>query len=121
METERVRLTGWFDWEEGKESIRALLFGAMVERAIPVTKHYLSDLYHDAVFVAEKVNGPTTFDWLVRQCGTDLNDTAHTQVNLGPGSDAVFYRVTLLAERGLWFADFTTVPLAEVAGLGKVA
>ena len=58
-----IRLTGWFD--QINNSVRALLFGVMVARSHPV-KHYPSDLYHDARWIATNVNGPMTFYWAPR-------------------------------------------------------
>lgn len=122
--TETVRLTGWLSFEEGATSIRALLFGAMVDRAFPVVREYRSDLYHDAQWLAEFVNGPTTFDYLVRSSGTNLSDSVNVDHNsariavaIGAGATAKFYRVELVEVEGLWSAVFTDVPLSQVADL----
>lgn len=115
--TETVRLMGWLSFEEGAVSIRALLFGAMLERALPVVKEYRSDLFHDAHWLDTHVHGPAEFYWLVRHSGTNLNDGAIVGVQIGTGSTSVFYRIALTEERGLWSATFTTIPLDEAAKL----
>jgi len=118
---EKVRLTGWGTFEDLHLSIRALLFGHMVKRAIPVVHEYHSDLFHDANWITEHVNGPCTFDWLARESGTNISLTdapsganaAVIGVQIGaPGG--VFYRIELVEERGMWSAIFTQIPLDEV-------
>ena len=115
----QVRLIGWGTFEELHLSIRALLFGEMVRRATPVITEYHSDLFHDAHWITNHVNGPVTFDWLVRTSGTNISLTgAETNaavigVQIGaPGG--VFYRIQIIENRGLWSADFTQIPLDEV-------
>lgn len=117
---ETVRLTGWTTFEDNATSIRALLFGAMVDRAFPVVQQYRSDLFHDARWIAENVTGPTTFDYVVRESGTNLGDSAKIAVKIGAGESAKFYRVELVENRGLWSAVFTNVPLSQVADLDDI-
>jgi len=118
---EKVRLVGWGTFEDLQLSIRARLFGELVKRATPVVKEYESDLFHDANWLTQHVNGPCTFDWLVRDSGTNISLTdapsganaAVIGVQIGaPGG--VFYRVELVEERGQWSAIFTWIPLDEV-------
>ena len=110
---ERVSLTGWGTFEDLQTSIRALLFGQLVIRATPVVQEYVSDLFHDANWITEHVTGPCTFDWLARTSGTNIDESARIQVQIGaPG--AVFYRVQVIEERGMWSAVFTQIPLDEV-------
>jgi len=115
--TETVRLTGWMSFEDGATSIRALLFGALVDRAILVVQHYRSDLFHDALWIDEFVTGPTTFDYVVRESGTNLGESAKVWVSISAGDAAKFYRVELVEDGGLWSAVFTDVPLSQVAAL----
>lgn len=120
--TTRIRLYGYVDnFAEGSRPIRALLFGEMVRRAMPVMHEYQSDLFHDALWIEEYVNGPTTFDWLIRPSGTNLSthpdpsqNMARIGVRIGAGDGAVFYVVNVDVDRGMWFATFTEIPLAEV-------
>lgn len=116
---ERVRLYGVTDtWSAAASVVRALLFGAMVERARPVVQHYLSDLYHDAVWVSEHVVGATEFLWMVRENGTDLGELAQVQERISSREPRVLYHVALTEERGTWWATFTT--LVAVTSDGQV-
>lgn len=129
MTTETVRLYGWTTFEDGQRPIRALLFGEMVRRATPLMHQFQSDLFHDAVWLEDRLLGEQSFDWLVRPSGTNLSDEpdpaknmAHIGVGIGPGDTAVFYRVRLWCDKGnyparpegYWCADFTSVPLDAV-------
>ena len=87
--------------------MRALLFGELVTRSQPV-KHYASDLYHDAGWIATNVNGPMTFYWAPRTWGTDIG-TDRTLVGT-PDEGKVLYRVELSCQRGLWSVRFTVEP-----------
>lgn len=117
----KVQLTGWNEeWPQIAESVMACVFGAMVSRSVVVTEHYRSDLFHDATWMREKLQGWMTFDWLVREWGTNIAESARVGVEIGAGSKAVFYRIKLLHERGMWYALFTTVPLDEVPGLPRI-
>jgi hypothetical protein len=103
-----IRLTGWFD--QINNSVRALLFGEMVTRSQPV-KHYPSDLYHDARWIATNVNGPMTFYWAPRTGGTGIG-TDRTLVGTRDVGK-VLYRIDLFCERGLWSVTFTSEPLSD--------
>lgn len=116
--TTEVRLFGFTDDFAGHDhTIRAMLFGEMVKRATPVVEHYQSDLYRDVEWLMKEVNGPITFEWVVREWGTNISDSARIQVQIGAGSKAVFYQIALTVRRGVWFATFTTIPLDQVATL----
>lgn len=119
------RLIGWGAFEELQEPIRALLFGHMVKLAIPVVQEYLSDLYHEAHWIDENVNGETTFEFLVRHSGTNIGlpddpgNSARIGVQIGCGSSAEFYRVRVWAKKDRhggddWHATFTRIPLDQV-------
>lgn len=122
--TEKVRLYGWIDdFAEGARPIRAILFGEMVRRATPIMEHFQSDLFHDAIWINENVNGVTAFDWLIRPSGTNLSanpdptlNDARIGVKIGAGEGAAFYRIELISEDGYWSALFTNVPLDEIRG-----
>lgn len=122
-ETTTERLYGFVPAEEFAGSalpIRALLFGQMVKRTIPVTQEYLSDLYHDALWLAENVHGEIEFEFLARPSGTNIGmpdspmNSARIGVQIGPGETAVFYRIRLYVDRRMWHAEFTQIPLDEV-------
>jgi hypothetical protein len=121
--TEHVRLYGWETFPAAASPVRALLFGELVKRAIGVTRSYLSDLYHDAEFLTENVNGEVTFDWLTRECGTNIGESACIAVKIGAGCGARFYRVRVYDKQpnhGEWWVEFTEVPLDTVADLDPI-
>jgi|NGEPerStandDraft_6_1074524.scaffolds.fasta_scaffold39921_4 hypothetical protein len=110
IRSETVRLYGSAtDWNDAESPVRALLYGQMMQRVVGVTDHYLSDMFHDAEWITEYINGPTTFYWMVRQWGTNIGESARIQVNVGPGDGAVLYRVHLKAKGGEWFVTFHTL------------
>jgi hypothetical protein len=102
-----IRLYGWTKWEDGKWPIRALLYGQMVGRALPVVKFFLSDLYHDAHWINDTVNGPTEFWWMVRLNGTNIGDSAITMEHISGSEPRVLYHVALAEADGEWFATFS--------------
>jgi hypothetical protein len=98
---ETVRLTqGDFENEGDARSIRALLFGAMLDKAEPIVQHYRSDLYHDALWIDKHVNGEFTWYWMLRKhgthVGTDLSDAVAV---FGRDDFNVYYKVTLVRDR----------------------
>lgn len=125
---ETVRLYGYVkpeDFAENSRPIRALLFGQLVERALPVVQEYISDLYHDVHWIDEHVNGEMTFEFLARHSGTNMGlpedpaNSARIGVQIGAGDAARFYRVRLFEERGMWRATFTQIPLDQVPRPGN--
>lgn len=116
---ESVRLYGWVeDWREAQSPVRALLFGQLVKRTWGVLEHYPSDLYHDAQWVRENVNGPTEFLFMARLNGTDIGDLAQVQERITGSEPRTLYHVALTVERGQWTATFTT--LVKVTADGQV-
>lgn len=67
-------LHGDFDVEGDANSMRALLFGLLADRAFPIVEHYRSDLYHDANWLRRYVTGPGVFFFAVRTSGTSIGD-----------------------------------------------
>ena len=59
-------------WKEGGDPIRAELFGHLLIIGQDVVKHYRSDFFRDAQWILENVNGPMTFYYAVRDCGTSI-------------------------------------------------
>jgi hypothetical protein len=61
-------LTGFH--EEINESVKALLFGLLADLAWDTVKEYRSDLYHDAKWIQEHVEGPCGFFFAFADSGT---------------------------------------------------
>jgi hypothetical protein len=135
VEVTNVPLVGWDTFAELAPSIRAKIFGEMVARARSVINEYHSDLYYDALWLAEWLVGPDEFEWLVRPSGTNIFDSARIGVEIGAGATAQFYRVRVFRARsmnltddrplpddgsGYWHAEFTRVPLHLVAHLAPI-
>ena len=58
------------------ESYPQLVFGELLKLATPHVKHYLSDFYHDAVWLHTNMRGDTfTFHYGYDDCGTFIGDT----------------------------------------------
>lgn len=49
---------------------RAPLFGKLVALAFPILERYQSDLYHDALWIEQNVEGPMTFYFSCDESGT---------------------------------------------------
>lgn len=109
LASETVRLYGRSTWQDGQRTIRALLFGEMVKRAIPVVQHYYSDLFHDAEWLQENVTGERTFLWMVRFSGTNIDESAQAQERISGRDPRVLYHVSLVDDNGTWSVTFTTL------------
>lgn len=102
-------LCGWETFEEGQRSIRALLFGLIADLAWPIVEHYRSDLYHDAHWITEHVNGPGTFYFACDEWGTEIG-TIHTALTRKHR-----WRIDLvddasdLSGRAAWYAHVTPI------------
>lgn len=94
-------------------AIKPMLFGEMASRAIKVIKEYWSDMFHDAEWVQENVNGPMNFWFAVRENGTNLGESAVLAASSDP--TAVLYRIAVTEDHGRWEARFihVTPPEAE--------
>lgn len=94
----------------------------MVTLALSVTREFLSDLYHDALWVEQNVQPDVPFDYLIRRSGTNIAATAKVGVAIGTGSDSQFWRIRVFDKRGNgdWHAEFTSVHLIDVAALPDV-
>ena len=63
------------EWAYSAGSVKAGIFGQMVEMAEGVVEHYRSDLFHDATWLQDRVDGtPLTFEFLVRPWGTNVSE-----------------------------------------------
>jgi hypothetical protein len=124
MKPDRVHLHGLSEnFNDMARPVRATLFGEMVRRAAPIIKAYHSDLYHDAEWLTENLNGQTTFDWLVRRSGTHLGVGPQNDGNgaliwayrMGTEPGDQLWRITVRCDRGMWVADFVRLPLRSDA------
>jgi hypothetical protein len=104
---ETVRLYGWAEWPDAQRPVRAALFGEMVKRAAPVVVEYHCDLYHDAQWLNDNVNGPTEFLWMPRHSGTQIGPSAESWERLSHREPRVLYHVALTETRGQWSVTFT--------------
>lgn len=104
--TERVRLSGWGEDIDQVPGVRALLFGEMVKRAIPVVQHYLSDLYHDVRYIDKYVTGPCVFWYMPREWGVNIGMDRDLVIYLRDDIHAL-YRVEITCEDRVWWATFT--------------
>lgn len=105
-------------------TVRSHLFGEMLTRATPIVEHYVSDLYHDALFIDQHVTKAVCLDFLVREHGTHISLATtpldHNTARLAAssaGPAASFWRITVRQDRRGWWADFVKVPLDQVRAL----
>lgn len=109
---ESVRLTmGWsFTDETSGTPILSHLFAEMVKRAIPVVQAYHGDLFHDAEWLRANVKGECEFWFMVRECGTNIGESAITMEHISSSEPRVLYHVALTRGRlEVWTATFTEV------------
>lgn len=80
-------------------SVKALLFGQLMDLAAPFVKHYRSDFYHDAHWLDTYFTGAISFYYGVRESGTAIG----TSKVLAGHCDRV-YEVTITRDdaRGWW-------------------
>lgn len=92
-------------WADAQSTIRAVLFGTMVDLARDRIKHYRSDLYHDALWISENITGPRQFDWVVRESGTFIGEVVQ-YVSDDDWTDTVRYRFDIRVENDRkWILD----------------
>lgn len=110
-EADKKFLTGYGPFEE-LPSIRPLLFGQLVERAVPIVKEYHSDLYHDAQWIEKHVTGELTFLFVAREWGTYIGfpEFYATLVEARVFRDTdKAWLVSLVDEDGRWSAVFREI------------
>jgi hypothetical protein len=83
-----------------------LLFGQLIKRATLV-QNYPSDLYYDAMWITQNVNGPTGFYWMARLNGTNIADRAVIQEQITTREPRSLYWIDLTEDGGEWTATFT--------------
>lgn len=64
------------DWNSAQTTVRAITFSKMLELARDRVKFYVGDLYHDALWLNEYLIGPMQFEWVPRESGTHIGETA---------------------------------------------
>ena len=80
-------------------AVRAHIFGELADLAAPTVKFYRSDLYHDAGWLNNHVNGPTTFFYGVRETGTHIG---HDGELIAAHSTHVWQVDITVTDRGKW-------------------
>ena len=108
--TTKIRLWGCDD--NITSAVKALMFGELVKLAIPVVKHYQSDLFHDALWI-EKLTGPAEFYFIVRTWGTHIGtdfDIVKAITNGNQNDENMkAYKVNLTCEDRTWYVRFTII------------
>jgi hypothetical protein len=96
------------DMGEGTlESVRAALFGVLVTLAAPHVKHYQSDLYHDARWLRENIDGPKEFFYAVADTGTEIGTDETLVRQIRP----IAWHVALTrTDNGRWDVTTTRLP-----------
>lgn len=79
-------------------SVQAGLFGHLVKLATQQLKCYHGDLFHDAAWITEHVQGPEVFFWGVDESGTAIGYDR----DLVRQARKIVWRVELLWESGNW-------------------
>lgn len=93
------------DWKDAESSIRAKVFGHMVELSRDRVKFYQSDLFHDALWLKEEMIGPMSFEWVVRESGTHIGDICR-YVKDYDFSNCVRYRLVVREdEKSRWILN----------------
>lgn len=87
-------------------SVRAKLFGVLVQLAAPVVEHYHGDLYHDVHWLDEHVEGPMHFFYGIRDTGTGIG----TDRDLVTSHNTLAWRIDLtVSPRGKWEVHLTAI------------
>lgn len=90
------------EWDDAKSTIKATVFAVMLKLSRDRVKHYISDLYHDATWLNEKLVGPMQFEWVARESGTFIGESANYH-RIEDWHEAVKYRFEILVdEKSKW-------------------
>lgn len=87
-------------------SVRAKVFGVLVRLAAPIVDHYHGDLYHDAHWLDDHVEGPMHFYFGVRDTGTAIGTDRDLIVKYNTDAWRIDLTVT---PRGKWEAHLTAI------------
>lgn len=102
------------NWEGSESSVRALVFGKMVELGKNRIERYQSDLFHDALWLKEMLNGPMQFDWIARHSGTFIGNVC-SQVKAEDYENSVYYRFEIIEEDRKWTLNiYEASPLVPI-------
>jgi hypothetical protein len=92
--------------DEINDSVRAALFGVLVELAAPVVEHYRGDLYHDVHWIDRHATGPLRFYYGVRDTGTGIGTDRDLVVN----HNTLAWQVDLTVNaRGKWESNLVRI------------
>ncbi len=92
------------------DSVRAPLFGRLVDLAVPVVESYRSDLFHDAHWLTEQVTDACVFYYGVRSTGTSIG----TDFDLVSQMNDWVYRLELIVQQGdRWYLNIRQFKLGE--------
>jgi hypothetical protein len=81
------------------------VFGLLVEMAQPVVRCYYSDLYHDALWLKDYLQGKEfKFVWSVGECGTWITDDDPSTITWDMHRKDL-YRVTVRVKKGSFTAE----------------
>ena len=89
------------NWDISKSTIKASIFGVLVELSENRITNYRSDLWHDALWIDINITGPTSFEWVVRDYGTHIGEAAEVY-DIERHGEAIKYRFDLEDNDGRW-------------------
>ena len=89
-------------WETSGSTIKATIFGLLIELAEGRMTNYRSDLWHDARWIDEYVTGPMEIQWVLRDWGTHIGESAATYNYGNFGGNAWKYKFELEDNDGKW-------------------
>lgn len=114
-DVQTFHLKGWSETPDS--TTKAMLLGALIQMALPTISHYLSDFYHDALWINEHITatevnyiGPPTeaqpyvFYYSYDECGTYVSLDAQIGLSRKHAFTCYLYQV-----RGMWQVDFKAV------------
>jgi hypothetical protein len=89
---------------------RSMLFGELVKLVTPIVKRYHSDLYHDALWIKDNVEGPITFQYGVSKNGTHIgtDQDLHVMLDKANQSPELKVTITIYKSSSYYHADFVT-------------
>lgn len=105
-------LHGWDnDWGTAGSTVKAKLFGILVQLCEGKVQEYHGDLYHDVHWLDHYVTGPTSFRFMVRPSGTHIGSMVDTALEIGTVGDV--YSLTLTCNKGRWSVTIKVVTPAD--------
>lgn len=92
------------NWEGSESTVRATVFGKMVNLGRDRIKSYSSDLFHDAMWLKEMLTGPMQFDWIARHSGTFIGEVC-SHVKADDYENSVYYRFEIIEQDRKWILN----------------